>query len=105
MTTETNLWTGSSISGIGRSISGWHMKLGTLVSSGPASILLTGNNILGDALQHTARLEDKCWENDSAEVGARSQLGDDVHQDCMQESLWSGSSSGRGGESLDSPFP
>ena len=37
--------------------------------------------VLGYPLEHASGLEDEGGQDDSAEVGAGSKLGDDVHQD------------------------
>ena len=38
-------------------------------------------DLLGDALQHGPRLENERRQHDSTQVGARSELGNDVRQD------------------------
>ena len=42
----------------------------------------SGSSLLGYALQHASRLEDECWEHNSAKVGSGPQLRDNVHEHC-----------------------
>ena len=74
---------GSSIVDIGRSVSGWAMKLEQRESAtGPKPQKGSGEeSLLGDALQHGPRLENKGRQHYPTQVCTRSELGNDMRQD------------------------
>lgn len=83
--TATKRSVGSSIFGIGSSISGCAMKLEGFVSI--SSDLHVTALLLGNSLQHRARFEDEGGKSNAAEVCAGSQLADDMRKDCTEESV------------------
>jgi hypothetical protein len=67
---------------MGRSISGWHMKL-SQVSKSPAQVRASGAAgngwpLLGYPLEHAPGLEDKGRKHHPAQVGSGTKLGDNV---------------------------